>query len=630
MNNNPDPDPNIISLELVRRDLASAREAPAMGPPAAALRARAEGGREPPASAPPPPPGNPRHRLPPGCPVEPLGQHGDAFWYLDSARQLRKLTASEHRALQLQSLCPQDKAWLEEHFPKYYRGKLTDGWQAGQFADLLMAAASARGVWSPATKVREVGCWQDRDGRLVWHCGDRVLVGQDLVEHPPGLIDGAVYPSCPAIPVPLEEPVGADAGEEVVSLLKSWHWDRPAVDPILLLGWIGAALIGGALRWRPTVWLTGGAGTGKSTLRNLVIAELLDGSCVSLGNATEASLRQTLQCASLAMILDELEPEADNRRLDGIVDLARLSASGDRAARGGANHVAVEFMLRSCFMMQSVLVAPLRPADRSRIAVLDLHPLGDRVEPKLDPVRIRWLGRALRRRLADRWGDLQTVIPRIQRDLRANDGGGPPVDARGADVFGTLLAIAEVLRWDDPEDRDEDARSAIERVRAICRQDMADRGADEDSLVRYLLSWIDETRPGTRVSVAMWVHRAAGRVHGYDEKDAATNLGTFGLAVVHGGSPPQQYLAIANQHQGLARILKGTHWVGRAGASQVWVQSARRLARATGGVPCTAKAMWIGGVSTRAALVPLAAVLPDPGAKTIDAGWVGGLTDEFS
>ena len=39
------------------------------------------------------------------------------------------------------------------------------------------------------------------------------------------------------------------------------------VDPVLLLGWIGAAFLGGALPWRPAVYLTGDAATGNRRCR---------------------------------------------------------------------------------------------------------------------------------------------------------------------------------------------------------------------------------------------------------------------------------------------------------------------------------------------------------------------------
>lgn len=620
----PEADNKVIQLGKVREDLMAAREAPAAGPASAAAAAASLPASTAGDDGPPPARDD---GLPEDCPVIALGLHGDVYYYIDALRQLREVKAGDHRGLILQSLCPAHKAWLENRFPKYVKGKLADGWQPGQFSDLLMAAAARRGVWSPEAKVRDAGCWRGAADELVWHCGDRVLIGADRRPAMPGLVDGYVYPAGPPIPAPMDVPAPAEMTGEILELLRCWAWSRPDIDPVLMLGWIGASLIGGALRWRPTLWLTGGAGSGKSTLSSTVIDALLGGASVTVSNITEASLRQTLAKSTLAALVDELEPQADSRRVDAVIELARVAASGARAMRGGQDHRAVEFVIRSCFLFSSVLVPPLMPADRSRIAILDLMPLGARPEPILDRRRLKMLGQALRRRLADAWPRLDEVIRRYQADLRAVEDGRMRVDARGADVFGTLLGIAEVLLYDDAEERDAAARAWPETVRRIVQAEMEERGSDEESLMRHLLSSVvDPMRSGARTTVAVWVHRAAGRELEYDVKDAVRMLGSYGMAVVLYGDPPTQYLAIGNGHHGLSAMLQGTHWAGRSGASAVWVQSLRRLARSIeGGVPCTSKAMWIGGVSVKAVLLPLAVVLPDPGAGTINAGWAGGV-----
>jgi len=59
-------------------------------------------------------------------------------------------------------------------------------------------------------------------------------------------------------------------------------------------------------------------------------------------------------------------------------------------------------------------------------------------------------------------------------------------------------------------------------------------------------------------------------------------------------------LAVANQHQGLAELYRGTRWGGRAGTVGVWVQSLRRLPEA---MPLP-KPVWIGGATLRATRIP--------------------------
>jgi phage/plasmid-associated DNA primase len=54
---------------------------------------------------------------------------------------------------------------------------------------------------------------------------------------------------------------------------------------VLLLGWIGAAFLGGALPWRPAGYLTGEAATGKSTLQALIKGLLGDSLVQAVDNS---------------------------------------------------------------------------------------------------------------------------------------------------------------------------------------------------------------------------------------------------------------------------------------------------------------------------------------------------------
>ncbi|WP_163571449.1 hypothetical protein, partial [Klebsiella pneumoniae] len=57
---------------------------------------------------------------------------------------------------------------------------------------------------------------------------------------------------------------------DLIAAFQSWKWERPLLDPILLLGWIGAAFLGAALDWRPALFITGDYGQGKSTLQAII------------------------------------------------------------------------------------------------------------------------------------------------------------------------------------------------------------------------------------------------------------------------------------------------------------------------------------------------------------------------
>ena len=120
----------------------------------------------------------------------------------------------------------------------------------------------------------------------------------------------------------------------------------------------------------------------------------------------------------LTVAVDELEAEADNRKVDAVVSLARRAAGGGKIHRGGADHRGVVFEARSCFLFSSINVPPLLGADRSRMAILALD-----------------------------------TLAAYARALSAEG-----YDARGCDVFGTLLACANLALHDAAADYD----SAVE------------------------------------------------------------------------------------------------------------------------------------------------------------------------
>ena len=178
---------------------------------------------------------------------------------------------------------------------------------------------------------------------------------------------------------------GSTAGELLHALFTCWRFARPMVDPMLLLGWNAAAVYGGALDYRPLVWLTGDKATGKSALQKGL--GLMHGNGILQSpDATEAAVRQILGQQSLPVAIDEAEADEDNRKMLALVKLARLAATSQgNILKGGQDHQGHEFRATSCFLFSSILIPPIPPQDKSRLAVLEMEeiPAGAR-EPPLD------------------------------------------------------------------------------------------------------------------------------------------------------------------------------------------------------------------------------------------------------
>jgi len=556
--------------------------------------------------------------LPEDCPVTPLGVQGALYWYLDALNQLRDVPAKDHNKNVIRSLYGRHLGELRAHFPRHNKNAEIIGWDGEDAAETLMAACSRKGVWDVQGRVRGPGGWLGEHGELIFHCGDIVVQGASGTSAEcaarPDQIGRFVYPASAALPQPVERAVAGEAGPagQLLELLKTWHWARDETDAILLLGWIGAALLGGALDWRPMLWLTGDKATGKSTLQKLLKYVLQDG-LLSVTDPTEAGVRQTLAHASLPVAIDEAEAEEDNRTLGKIVRLARQAASGSIVARGGSDHKGHTFTVRSAFLLSSINVPPLQSQDLSRITLMDLRELraakgGALPELRLDPAAIGEIGRGLKRRLLMGWPRFAVTLETWRQQLAA----GGAHAARGADQFGTLLACADLLLFDGPPDPDTlDAWTADLGAKAIAAR--TDDAADHERMVRHLLSSIlDVYRGNKRVTVAGAVMAAAKRetVDPVDTPEGAqAALQTYGIKVhelgqgeAAGDGAAVQFLALANNHQGLAHLFERTHWAARSGAVGGWVQACMRVLDARAGN------LRFEGVATRCWLLPLDAV----------------------
>lgn len=609
--------------------------------------------------------GRPPKAMPDDCPVIPVGTEDGVFYFLTALGELRGLTcdkvANKHivgmfapfsdylldqwpREKRVQAVGP-DGEPIEDDKGKPVMRTIVTGWRNDDVAMLLMDVAAEKGVWNAREKVRGRGAWKGDDGGLILHSGNHVMIGGRWLR--PGMYDDMVYPTAPAIPKPATDPnrTGEDIAPKLVhslrargiaiaqdasparvllELLKTWNWARPMIDPMLLLGWNGAAVYGGALDYRPLSWITGDKATGKSALQKL-IGWLHDGGILQSPDASEAAVRQVLGQQSLPVGIDEAEAERDNRKILALVKLARLAATSQgNIMRGGQDHKGHEFQATSCFLFSSILVPPIPSQDKSRLAVLELGelPAGSR-EPAMDKREINALGAAMRRRLADRWPQWPGVLE-AYKDTLINFGkhGG-----RVSDQFGALLAAAHILLEDEmPED---EALAQWGQLLAIDQlAETADESDEATRCIHHLASSLVQLAGhGTPRQVAEWILQATeplgvgaaqpGTVE-YGEavdrrKRAADMLAKIGMRIVTGSArPPERagtarekpvpgrdYLAVAVSGQGLARLFENSVW-----NDGVWSQA---LGRVRGALKN--QTQRISGLSCKCTLVPIDAFL---------------------
>lgn len=368
-------------------------------------------------------------------PFQCLGHdRGKFFVYTAEGRQVLTLTArdlsSHGELLKLASL-----RWLEGAFP----GK--DSFNARQAADAIMRACYRVGVFNPDA-MRGRGVWLD-EGRLIMHLGDQLLV-DGILTPLTGHRSRFIYEQARPLNVTLGEPLTDIEGKRFLALCRSIAWAEPDRDGSFFAGWLVSALIGGALAWRPHLWLLAEHGSGKTWVQENVVTQALGEIALTLqGKTTEAGIRGELGMDARPVLFEEAETqsEVDRTRMQQAIDLAR-QASSEHAppiVKGTKEGGSRRFVIRASFMFASIVGGLTQAADESRFVTLTL--LGG------DPDQFAALKRAhaeamvpnLSGRLLARAMAMAPTI-RANADLLADAISRTGAGRRAGDVLGTLIA----------------------------------------------------------------------------------------------------------------------------------------------------------------------------------------------
>lgn len=260
--------------------------------------------------------------------------------------------------------------WWEEHFPAEKGGidkKAACNW--------LFRTADSRGIYD-ATRVRGRGAWIDK-GRYVFHHGDLLTVDGIAMELT-RINSAYVYPKAQKMPRPADEMLTAEEGRHLLEVAKMVRWSMPA-SAALLAGWTMLAPICGALKWRPHIWLTGAAGSGKSTIQNKFCASLTrDIGIYAQGESTEAGIRQFLRGDARPVMMDEAESndEKSKARMEAILATIRQASTESQAQtlKGTVSGQSMRFAIRSMFCLASINTNLGNKADIDRLTKLTVRP----------------------------------------------------------------------------------------------------------------------------------------------------------------------------------------------------------------------------------------------------------------
>lgn len=518
-----------------------------------------------------------------------LGYIGGVYYYYSRGEQaVVALNASAHGKKNFYRLAPH-LFWVAN-----YQSKEND-FDENKAASSVMSACQAAGIFN-VNRIRGRGVWHDGKDMVI-HYGDKVTIKN--TDYKPFLTPGKyVYELGEALGFAACTPLSDADSEKFPDLIKRLRWESED-QALWLCGWIVCALIGGALPWRPHIWLTGGAQSGKTTLSG-VIKAILRNNCLYIKSvSTEAGIRQTLKADCLSVVMDEAEREdaSSHSRIQSVLTLARQASSDDdsKIVKGTPTGNALNYQIRSPFCLSSINSALIQTADKTRFTNIELssNKLSGEVYRSWKEDRNSLLSEEYVQRFYQRiFCNVETIVHNAKMladAIEAKTG-----DRRLGDQYGALLAGARIL-YGTTKFTAEDAKWNIETIEFNSEKENASGINDQHSLLNKIMQHVmrvPKDKGYEDLSIAEMCQRI---IDGRDyTDDCKLILGSTGIRVV------KDTIAIANDNDKLADILSGSRWPAN------WHQTLKRLTFATS----SAKPIYFSpGCKPRAVILPVENVL---------------------
>ena len=278
--------------------------------------------------------------------------------------------------------------------------------------------------------IRGRGAVRLPNGSIAYHLGDRILM--DGAEHDLDFTTDAHWLAEP--PIPLIRSATDKQMRDFAEAMLGYRWGG-SQDARRMLGWTIAAMVGGALEWRPHILMVAPAGSGKSWLLKQIMT-LMGPLVYTVSDATAAGIARLTAHTSLPVMIDEAEPSTG--WVMNLLALLRSAAGSDglriRAEQGSTGFTSQQ--ARFSALVSTTTSPRLTRADESRLTSVSF---GEKVEDWLEvKARIKEslkAADAMRSRIVRAAADIARVADELGEEFQ-----GQGMDSRTALSSASLSA----------------------------------------------------------------------------------------------------------------------------------------------------------------------------------------------
>ena len=390
---------------------------------------------------------------------------------------------------------------------------------AQRIGDVLLREADQLGQIDLAT-IAGRGAVRLENGEVAYHLGDRLF--KNGVELP---LDNDQQAWLAEPRLELGKAASTEDMRRIARAVMEYRWATPD-DGRRLMGWIVAAIIGGALDWRPHLLMTAPAAQGKSWLIRHVVQKVMGPLLIRVADATPAALARLTAHSSLPIAIDEAEPTSP--MVLEMLKLLRVSAGAEglRIRADSTTGGVVTQAPRFAAMLSSTASPMLQRADATRLTVVRFGPAVD---------DWRKVSSDIRAAMTNADGARYSIIRNAKRIVTLADKITDDLQAQGVDSRESQSTAVLTAGW----------RAWGMDQRIVKSQPEVSPMSDAAGALLDILAVRMRLNPAEEVSLLDLLG---------DEGRETQLADLYGIRLLGDG------LAIAPTHSGLLRALKRTPW----------------------------------------------------------------------